>query len=67
MNEEKVLKNTSPTKSRGEYLMGNSDEMQSPKILSASGDVGLHLSSYIGNYKGGRNEIFMYGTDDNTY
>jgi len=47
--------------------MGNSDEMQSPKILSASGDVGLHLSSYIGNYKGGRNEIFMYGTDDNTY
>jgi len=46
--------------------MGNSDEMQTPKGPSASGDVGLHKSYYIGKYKGGRNESFMYGTDKET-
>ena len=43
--------------------MGNSDEIQTPRGLFASGDVGLHLSYYVGNYKGGRNESFMYGVD----
>jgi len=56
-----------PYQITGEYLMGNSDELQTPKGPSASGDVGLHKSYYIGKYKGGRNESFMYGTDDNTY
>jgi hypothetical protein len=45
-------------------LIGNADEVQTPKGLFATGDVGLHLSYYIGNYKGGRNESFMYGSED---
>lgn len=37
------------------------------KGLYETGDVGLHLSYFIGNYKGGRNESFMYrgGGGDN--
>jgi hypothetical protein len=46
--------------------MGNSDEVQTPKGLFATGDVGLHMSYYIGNYKGGRNESFMYGAESKT-
>lgn len=46
--------------------MGNADEVQTPKGLFATGDVGLHLSYYIGNYKGGRNESFMYGSENST-
>jgi hypothetical protein len=49
----------------GEYTMANGSELQSPKGLFAFGAVGLHLSYYIGNYKGGRNESFMYGSDEN--
>lgn len=40
--------------------------MQTPKGLFAGGDVGLHMSYYIGNYKGGRNESFMYGSENET-
>jgi hypothetical protein len=40
--------------------------MQTPKGLFSSGDVGLHMSYYIGNYKGGRNESFMYGSENKT-
>jgi hypothetical protein len=29
-------------------------------------DVGLYMSYYIANYKGGRNESFMYGVDTET-
>jgi hypothetical protein len=47
-------------------LIGNPEEVQTPKGLFATGDTGLHLSYYIGNYKGGRNESFMYGTDEDT-
>lgn len=43
--------------------MGNSDEIQTPKGIFAAGDTALHLSYYIGNYKGGRNESCMYGVD----
>jgi hypothetical protein len=34
--------------------------------LFATKSTGLHLSYFIGNYKGGRNESFMYGTDEQT-
>lgn len=54
-----------PYQISGECLMGNADEVQTPKGLFATGDVGLHLSYYIGNYKGGRNESFMYGSENN--
>jgi hypothetical protein len=44
--------------------MGNSDEMQTPKGIFDTGDTGLHMGYYIGNYKGGRNESFMYGCEN---
>ena len=53
-----------PYQISGECLMGNSEDVQTPKGLFATGDVGLHLSYYISNYKGGRNESFMYGVDN---
>lgn len=55
-----------PYQITGDCLMGNSDEIQTPKGLFATGDVGLHMSYFIGNYKGGRNESFMYGCDNDT-
>jgi hypothetical protein len=46
--------------------MGNPNELQTPKGLFATGNVGLHMSYYVGNYKGGRNESFMYGAENET-
>lgn len=56
-----------PYQISGDSLMGNADDLQTPKGLFQTGDVGLHMSYYIGNYKGGRNESFMYGSEDNTH
>jgi hypothetical protein len=56
-----------PYQISGEYLMGNASEIQTPKGLFATRDVGIHMSYYIANYKGGRNESFMYGVDENTH
>jgi hypothetical protein len=53
-----------PYQISGHCLMGNVDEVQTPKGLFATGDVGLYLSHFIGNYKGGRNESFMYGCNE---
>jgi hypothetical protein len=53
-----------PYQPNGNCLIGNSDEVQTPKGLFYTEEVGLHLSYYIGNYKGGRNESFMYGVDE---
>lgn len=47
-----------------EYYVNDSAKTQTPKGLFFTGDVGLHISYYISNYKGGRNESFMYGMDD---
>jgi hypothetical protein len=47
--------------------MGNPDELKTPKGIFSTGEVGLHMGYYVGNYKGGRNECFMYGTDNDTY
>jgi hypothetical protein len=55
-----------PYQVSGDVLIGNADEVQTPKGLFATGDLGLNMSYYIGNYKGGRNESFMYGAEDNT-
>jgi hypothetical protein len=56
-----------PYQISGEYLMGNASEIQTPKGLFATRDVGIHMSYYITNYKGGRNESFMYGVDEKTH
>jgi hypothetical protein len=37
-----------------------------PKGLFKTGEIGSALSMYISNYKGGRNESFMYGVDRET-
>ena len=42
-------------------------EIQTPKGLYATRNIGTHLSYFIANYKGGRNESFMYGVDENTH
>ena len=56
-----------PYQISSEYLMGNADEIQTPKGLFASRDVGAHLSYFIANYKGGRNESFMYGSEESSH
>jgi hypothetical protein len=48
------------------YLLGDSSATQTPKGLLTTSQIGLKLSYYIGNYKGGRNEDFMYGVDNET-
>lgn len=48
-----------------DYLIGEASIIQTPQGLSKVGDLGLKLSLYISNYKGGRNESFMYGVDIN--
>jgi hypothetical protein len=60
----KIFDKHLPYQISGEYLMGNADEIQTPKGLSMTGDVGAHMSYFIANYKGGRNESFMYGVDE---
>jgi len=55
-----------PYQINGRCLMGNVDEVQTPKGLFSTGDTGLYLSHFIGNYKGGRNESFMYGGEEET-
>jgi hypothetical protein len=64
---DKIFQKYIPYQISGDYLMGNVDELQTPKGLFASRDVGAHMSYYIANYKGGRNESFMYGAEDQTY
>ena len=47
------------------YFLGDTPATLTPKGLLAVGKTGLKLNYYIGNYKGGRNEAFMYGVDEN--
>jgi hypothetical protein len=48
--------------------LGDTSSIQTPKGLLATTKTGLKLSYYIANYKGGRNESFMYGVDnENTW
>ncbi len=47
-------------------LIGKASEIQTPKGLTATKNVGVYMSHFINNYKGGRNESFCYGVDRNT-
>lgn len=49
-----------------EYFMGDASKTITPKGLHASQMVGIKMSLYIANYKGGRNESFMYGIENDT-
>jgi hypothetical protein len=46
--------------------MGDTSSFSTPKGLIDNLEPGLRLNYYISNYKGGRNESFMYGVDLNT-
>jgi hypothetical protein len=48
------------------YKLGDVSASITPKGLNVLNNVGLVLPYYIANYKGGRNECFMYGIDRNT-
>lgn len=60
---EELAKNI-PYQISGDCLMGNAHEIQTPRGLFATGKVGLYLNHFIANYKGGRNESFMYGAEN---
>ena len=47
-------------------MLGDSGSVQTPKGLNQLAKTGLNLGFYIVNFKGGRNESFMYGSDDKT-
>jgi hypothetical protein len=48
------------------YLLGDVAKTMTPKGLHAVKEIGFVLPYYIANYKGGRNECFMYGVDKTT-
>lgn len=48
-------------------LIGDANTVQTPIGLLHSSEIGLKLSLYISNYKGGRNESYMFGVDKDTY
>lgn len=45
------------------YMLGDVSRTMTPKGLDAIKDIGFVLPYYIANYKGGRNECYMYGVD----
>lgn len=49
------------------YLMTNVSKSLTPKGLSVLKEIGIKSTMYIANYRGGRNESFMYGFDKDTY
>lgn len=53
-----------------EILIGDAGKIQTPVGLNEigfNGELGVNLDFYIKNYKGGRNESLMYGSDKNSY
>jgi hypothetical protein len=48
------------------YLLGDVSSTITPKGLNEVNKIGFVLPLYTINYKGGRNECFMYGIDRST-
>ena len=48
------------------YILGDNSTSLTPKGLNVIQQIGFVLPYYIANYKGGRNECFMYGIDRDT-
>jgi hypothetical protein len=61
-----IFSNRSKYQISNKILLGDSENINTPKGLFEMGDIGLNISKFIANYKGGRNESFMYGVDENT-
>lgn len=49
------------------YLLGEAASSITPKGLNVLNKIGFVLPYYTANYKGGRNECFMFGLDRETY
>jgi len=49
-----------------DYLIGDASKTSTPRGLFSAGAIGLKTNLYIANYKGGRNESFLYGIDRST-
>jgi len=49
-----------------EYPLGDAQRTHTPKGISSLGIIGETLNSFLASYKGGRNECFAYGIDENT-
>jgi hypothetical protein len=47
------------------YFIGDTSRFLTPKGMIDNTSAGLGINYYIANYKGGRNESFMYGVDKN--
>jgi hypothetical protein len=62
----KIMKKYLPYQLSGEYPMGDPGQFFTPKALSEMGIVGTFMTFFINNYKGGRNESFMYGCEKTT-
>jgi len=45
------------------YLVGDVTSSITPKGMNVIQTIGFVLPYFIANYKGGRNECFMYGID----
>jgi len=53
-----------------EFLLSNTSATVTPKglwAISSETNIGFKINYYIANYKGGRNECFMFGVDKNTH
>ena len=48
------------------FLLGDMSSTMTPKGLNVVKKIGFVLPYYLANYKGGRNECFMYGMDKTT-
>jgi len=48
------------------YLLSDACKSITPRGLSVLSDTGIFLNLYTSSYKGGRNESFMYGYDEET-
>jgi hypothetical protein len=48
------------------YLLGDAASSITPKGLNVIKKIGFVLPYYTANYKGGRNECFMFGVDRET-
>lgn len=48
-------------------LLGDTHDLNTPQGLNLWKNAGLFLTHFIGNYKGGRNESFMYGYEKENY
>lgn len=49
-----------------QYLLGDVATTITPKGMNCVKEVGFVLPLFIANYKGGRNESYMYGVDYDT-